>query len=251
MKLLARGVVAASLCIAAGSASAAVTRVSEGAFTAAAGLITFGEFSDGTVNPTYAPVDYGGGAGAPTVTFDGFFTGQSLSLSPGVDCPGAAASGCVIGAPTGPLSLDASSPDTFITDDGANPTSPVLSGTPLFNGPISVLFDSDQFGVGFDGGFFNDIGSTAITAYARDGSVLGSVVNIGTGIEFLGLVSDSADIAGVALQLVGAESAGFAIDNLRFGKRGAVTPTIPVPAALPLLASGLLALGLYRRRRAA
>ncbi|RMF12176.1 MAG: PEP-CTERM sorting domain-containing protein [Alphaproteobacteria bacterium] len=236
---------------------AAVVRVSEGDFVAGSGLITFSEFSVGTVNPTYTPGDYGGGAGSPTVTFDGFFMGQSLSANPGVDCPGAAASACVVGSPTNPLTLDAAAPDTFITTDGANPTSPVLSGTPRFNGPIAVLFDVDLAGVGFDGGFFDAAGSTGITAFARDGSILGTVVNVGTGIEFLGLVTDdgSEQIAGVFLDLVGSEPAGFAIDNLRFGRRGEVVVPgggdIPAPAALGLLGFGIAALGALGRRRKA
>src|SRR5690606_15342513 len=132
---------------------------------------------------------------------------------PGVDCPGAAASACVVGSPTGSLALDPSSPNTFITGDGANPTSPVLSGSPLFSGPIAVLFDIDLAGVGFSGGFFDAVGSTGITAFARDGSLLGTVSNFGLGIDFLGLVTDdgTAQIAGVFLDLVGAEPAGFAI----------------------------------------
>src|ERR1700758_4757230 len=78
-----------------------IIEITQGAFTAQAGEITFGEVPLGTVNPTYTPGMYGGGAGAPTVTFGGYFTGQSLSGNPGVDCPGAEASGCVVGAPTG------------------------------------------------------------------------------------------------------------------------------------------------------
>src|SRR3546814_2340456 len=91
-------------------------------------------------------------SGSPVVPTAGWFLGQSLSATPGVDCPGGAASACVVGSITGPLTLDPLSPDVFITGDGSNPTSPVLSGTPTFNGPISVWFDTDQFGVGFDGG---------------------------------------------------------------------------------------------------
>ncbi len=142
-------------------------------------------------------------------------------------------------------------PDTFINPDGANPTSPVLSGTPLFNGPIAILFDIDQAGVGFDGGFFDAAGSTGITAFARDGSLLGTVVNLGTGIEFLGLVTDdgSAAIAGVFLDLVGSEPAGFAIDNLRFGERGEVIVPNPAPASLALFAVGLIAASAAFRRR--
>ncbi len=221
-------------------------------FTAAAGVITFSEFAGGTQNPTYLAADYGGGAGAPTVRFGGFFTGQSLSATPGADCPGAAASACVVGSPTGALSLDAASPVTFITGDGANPTSPVLSGRPTFNGPIAVLFDTDQAGVGFDGGFFNAAGSTGITAFARDGSLLGTVANTGLGIEFLGLVTNDGQnrIAGVFLDLVGAEPAGFAIDNLRFGVRGqVVTPGIPEPTTWAMMILGFGAIGGSLRRR--
>ena len=255
MKNLQRGALAAAALLAsAAAAQAGILRVTEANFTAAAGLITFSEFTVGTTNPTYNPVDYGGGAGAPTVTFEGLFTGQSLSASPATDCPGAAATACVSGTPVGPLSLDAAAPDTFITTDGANPTSPVLSGTPTFNGPIAVLFSSDQYGVGFDAGFFDDVGSTAITAFDRDGNLLGSVSNEGTGIEFLGLVNDNptAVIAGVFLDLIGAEGSGFAIDNLRFGVVGeVVNPTdVPVPAALPLLAAAVAGFGLLRRRAA-
>ncbi len=249
---------AAAIAVASVSAAdALVIRVSEASFISGSGLITFSEFGGGTVNPTYAPGDYGGGAGAPTVTFDGWFLGQSLSLNSGVDCPGAAPTACVVGSPGGPLALDPNSPDTFITSDGANPTSPVLSGSPLFNGPIAILFSEDQFGVGFDGGFFDGVGSTGITAFDRSGNLLGTVANEGLGIEFLGLVTDdaTAQIAGVFLDLVGSEPAGFAVDNIRFGVVGQVVPpdaVVPAPAALPLmgLAIGALSLAAARRRRA-
>lgn len=233
-----------------------IHRVTEAVFTPDAGLITFSEFSLGTVNPTYTPADYGGGAGAPTVTFDGFFDGQSLGTV--ATCPaGAALTGCVVGSPTGPLALDPASPETHIQTDGANPTSPVLSGEPTFNGPVSVLFDTDIAGVGLDGGYFDAIGGTAITAFARDGSVLGTVTNEGFGIEFLGLVTDdlSDSIAGLQFSLVGAEPAGFGIDNLRFGRADAIDEggpaEVPEPATLLLMGSGLasLALGARRRRR--
>jgi hypothetical protein len=198
-------------------ASAAILKIDESAFNAQAGLITFSEKPNGTINPVYSPSQYGGGVGAPTVSFGGTFIGQTVGQQP---IPtGARPSGVVNGTPTGSLSLLSGSPNTFISGDASNPTSPVLSGSPQFNGPISILFSTDQAGVGLSGGFFDSIGSTAITAFARNGTLLGSVLNTRTGIEFLGLVTSdgSNQIAGLQFSLVGAENAGFAIDNVRFG----------------------------------
>ncbi len=243
---------AMSASLLASAAHASIVRVSAADFVAGSGQITFSEFAINTQNPVYNPADYGGDINSPKVSFGGFFTGQSLSANPGVDCPGAAATACVVGTPTAALSLDANSPFTFITTDGSNPTSPVLSGSPTFNGPIAVLFDKDQAGVGFDGGFFNAIGSTGITAFDRNGNLLGTVANLGTGIEFLGLVTSdgSSQIAGVFLDLVGAEPAGFAIDNLRFGVQGQIViPGAPEPGSWALLIAGFGLTGVAMRRR--
>jgi hypothetical protein len=234
------------------SAHAAVIKVGQSAFTPQAGVITFSEKPVNTQNPVYTPSQYGGGVGAPTVSFGGVFTGQTVGQPP---IPaGAVSTGVVNGTPTGSLSLDSNSPATFITTDSSNPTSPVLSGTPTFNGPISILFSTDLAGVGLDGGFFNAIGGTAIRAFARDGSFLGQVTNQSQGIEFLGLVTDDGQnrIAGLQFSLVGGEPFGFGIDNLRFGTVGQVVvpPTnIPTPALLPGLIG--LGVGVLRKRKAA
>lgn len=235
--------------LSAASVDAAVVRIPESAFNSDAGLITFREFPIGTVNPAYTPGDNGGAPTAPTVTFEGFFDGQMLSASPGTDCPGGAATACVTGTPTDPLTVDADAPDTFISRDTANPTSPVLSGSPRFAGPIAIHFDIDVAGVGLDGGYFDASNSTSIAAFARDGSSLGSVVNEGLGIEFLGLITDDGtdQIAGLLFSIIGDEPAGFGIDNLRFGRQGEVV--IPIPAALPLFVSGLFGLGMLGWRR--
>lgn len=257
MKFITHLIAAAAALAAVASANAQIVKVGVGAFTAQSGLITFSEKPLGTSNPIYNPADYGGGAAAPVVSFGGFFAGQLLGTAG--TCPaGAAVSGCVVGLPTGPLALAPTSPATRIVGDGANPTSPVLSGSPIFNGPIGILFSVDQAGVGLDGGFFDAIGGTAITAFDRSGNSLGRVTNERTGIEFLGLVTanGSATIAGLLFSLVGAEPAGFAIDNVRFGAAGQVIVPpppggVPEPTTLALVGVALVGIWSASRRRQA
>ncbi|WP_332878989.1 PEP-CTERM sorting domain-containing protein [Massilia sp. S19_KUP03_FR1] len=231
--------------------NASVVRIDAKAFTPQAGLITFSEMALGTMNPIYNPVDYGGGATAPSVSFGSYFTGQSISA--GACSPGAAPTGCVTGTPTGPLSLALAAGGAFISQDSANPSSPVLSGTPTFNGPIAILFSVGLTAVGLDGGYFDGIAGTVITAFGFDGSVLGTMSNQGLGIEFLGLATQdgSATIAGLLFSLAGNEPSGFAIDNLRFGTAGQVVvpPSIPEPSSIALAIAAMLALTLARRRR--
>jgi len=248
---LVMGVAAAALLGLAASAHAAgIIDIDESAFQAGAGLITFSEFPEGTVNPVYAPSAYGGGAGSPTVTFGGFFTGQSLGTA--ATCPaGAAVTGCVLGNPTGPLTIDPNSPQTFITGDGAQPTAPILSGSPTYNGPIAIEFSTPQTGVGLIGGYFDAANSTAITAYDANGNVIGSVTNPTTGDVFLGLVTadHSATIAGLLFSLVGDEPEGFDVDNIQFGVGAqVVAPGTPEPSTWAMMLIGFVGLGIAGRR---
>jgi len=215
-------------------AKAAVLLIGEANFHSDAGLITFSEFPQWTVNPVYSPQDYGGTNSSPTIRFGGFFQGQSLGNAQSCP-PGAMVTGCVQDSPTGNLTLDANSPGTYIIQDVSNPTSPVLSGFPIFNGAISILFSENVAAVGLSGGYFNTIGATAITAFGRDGTNLGSVNNSALGIEFLGLASADGlnQIAGLQFSLVGPEPAGFAIDNLRFGQFSQVDIPVPTPSVSP------------------
>jgi hypothetical protein len=197
-----------------------VVRIDRSAFLPDAGSITFDEHPVGTLNPIYPPDAYGAGSTRVTVTFGGYFQGQAIG-EPG-QCPaGAAPTGCIQGEPSGPLGLDPTAPATFIETDRANPHSPSLSGTPRFNAPVSMLFDTDVAGVGLMGGFFNAQNSTAIRAFDRRGRLIGGVTNLELGMEYLALVTEdgSERIAGLQFSLVGPEPAGFGIDDLSFAKR--------------------------------
>jgi hypothetical protein len=222
---------------------AGLVNLGPGSFTPLASQITFSEQPLNTPNPVYNFIGLPD-LGNVTVNFGGNFVGQTagggfpITLTDHTPTPGVA------------LALDGAAPQTFITNDASNPTSPVLSGTPTFNGPVSVLFSQPVAGVGLDGGYFNAIGATTIEAYDSLGNVLGSIVNSQLAIEFFGLADSTGQnvIAGISFFITGSEPAGFAIDNLTFGAKGAIN-LVPEPATLLLFGLGLTALAGASRRK--
>lgn len=238
-------VAGAALTLSASVASAQLVNLGAGSFTPAATKITFDEAGHpgGQTNPVYNFTALPG-LGDMTVSFAGAFTGQTVT---GTSVQ------TLAGAPTGPLSLNTSY-TTFITGDGANPTSPVLSGSPTFNGPIVMLFSKPVGAVGLSGGFFDAIGGTSITAYNALGTALGTMTNTSYGVEFYGLAVGSGlnEISGLAFYITGNEPAGFAIDNVTFGTMDElVNPpnVVPEPSSVALMAAGLFALGFAARKR--
>jgi hypothetical protein len=225
------------------NAHAVLVNLGPGSFTPAASVITFSEpgYPVGTLNPVYNFTGLSG-LGNVTVSFGGHFVGQTASGGFPVTLSDH--------TPTSPLALDPSAPNTFIADDGAVQTSPVLSGTPIFNGPISVFFSTPVAGVGLSGGYFNTIGATTIEAYDANGDILGSLVNSQLGIEFYGLADSTGAnvISGISFFITGSEPAGFGIDNLTFGAKDVINPTVPEPSTFLLLGAGLGGLALLRRK---
>ncbi len=111
--------------------------------------------------------------------------------------------------------------DPFITNDSANPSTPVLSGTPQFQGDIDGKFvkpgTNDQCAVQsftLDAGYFDELGSTRIEWFDPDGKKLGQRINSRHGIEQLKI--EGGNIASWRIGIVKNEPAGYAIDNVFF-----------------------------------
>lgn len=124
----------------------------------------------------------------------------------------------------------------FITTDGANPTSPVLSGTPKFFGAIEGYFVDPSTGAvrtvdGFslDAGYFDEAGTTRLTWYDKNGKIISSATNNKTGIQTFIVNYLSRDdsvnppklksqsiIAKWRIESISADPAGFAVDNVSF-----------------------------------
>jgi RHS repeat-associated protein len=108
----------------------------------------------------------------------------------------------------------------FISTDGSNPTSPVLSGTPQFQGAINGAFVQPDgtprtvSGFTVDVGYIDNPGSTEVVAYDVNGAVLETVPVNGFGI--VTITVSHAGIRSFRVQITSVESAGFAIDNLSF-----------------------------------
>lgn len=111
----------------------------------------------------------------------------------------------------------------FITNDGANPTSPVLSGTPLFTGNITGTFvkptdgsPSTATSFSLDAGYFDAIGSVVLSWFDSSGNLIGTQQNSTLGIEHFTVISSPPEpgIAKWEIGVAGSEPAGFAIDNV-------------------------------------
>ena len=120
---------------------------------------------------------------------------------------------------------------TFTSPDGANPTSPVLSGTPRFVGPITGTFVRPSThapgtidGFSLDVGYIDDPGSVHVVVRDADGDQIDELIADSTGI--VPLTSTAPGAASFVVETVAGESAGFAIDNLSFD------PPVPSLAAL-------------------
>lgn len=121
--------------------------------------------------------------------------------------------------------------NVYVTGDGSNPTSPVLSGVPLFQGPIRGRFvipgtttPTTVFGFSLDVGYIDSRNSVEVTYYDAAGATIGSMKAQSLGIDRITVRAK--DIASFSVHTVSDEPAGFAIDNLEVLRAPAgITPT--------------------------
>jgi hypothetical protein len=110
----------------------------------------------------------------------------------------------------------------YITEDESNPTSPVLSGEPRFEGPIVGHFvipgtdtPTTVNELELDAGYIDDPGSVEIVAHLANGQTRTAVADH-LGIDQISMATRG--IASFTVQEVSEEDNGFAIDNLGFSR---------------------------------
>lgn len=110
--------------------------------------------------------------------------------------------------------------EPFVTTDGSNPTSPVLSGTPRFFGDLEVVVvdpatgvDSTSNGVQLDVGYINNRDSVEIVAFDPEGRRIATRRTNAFGINEVRI--EGARIQRLTIRAVAREDAGFAIDNVK------------------------------------
>lgn len=110
----------------------------------------------------------------------------------------------------------------FVSSDSANPTSPVLSGSPRFRGAIEGRFVNPADGktpavvqsFTLDWGYFDELYSTRMEWFDPAGKKLGQRTNTRLGIERITV--EGGNIARWRTSIILTEPAGYAVDNVSF-----------------------------------
>ncbi|MEN0015731.1 MAG: hypothetical protein AAGC46_20345, partial [Solirubrobacteraceae bacterium] len=118
-----------------------------------------------------------------------------------------------------------------LTSDGSNPCSPVLTGLPTFEGPVSGRFvipgtdtPTTVSRISMNVGYINQVDSTQISLFGTDGKLIAMRRAQSLGINAVSIQIDG--IASFTVESISREDGGFAVDNLDFGDAiPGITPT--------------------------
>lgn len=126
----------------------------------------------------------------------------------------------------------------FITTDASNPTSPVLSGSPQFNGTITGTFVDPTTGANatvnsfqMDAGYFDSLNSTRLSVYDGSGNLISSQLNSAIGIQTF-VINSPTPIGSWQIEIVSNEPNGFAVDNIGFNQPALNTTVVAIDAQL-------------------
>ncbi len=103
-----------------------------------------------------------------------------------------------------------------IVEDAANPDSPAFAGNDFYTGPIEINFSAPVSSIAFGAGSFNNLHSTEVVVYGRNGAVIARTTNaVDTGgYEQFSFEFGENVIARVRIVPVANDRGGFALDNV-------------------------------------
>ncbi len=246
MKKLFMGLaILAMVALSANAMALPVNQVASGSLTGA-GLITFDDVAGGGAPGTnYDAVFESNGA-----DFGERFAGQTLTTAGDFDI--------LSGAPTSSLSLAVgfAGQNLNVFDHYGSQVLTGLGpkGFPAYDsigeGSFAVLFDFDQSEFGFD--LVGGNGGTAfVDFFQRDGSLISSITLAGLSDQSYAFARDGGinDIAGISIY--NNDGGGIGFDNLVHDVPGGPggPGSVPEPATILLLGSGLFGLGFFGRKR--
>jgi hypothetical protein len=110
------------------------------------------------------------------------------------------------------------SPDSFITRDAANTEEPVLSGEPIFYGPINILFSRPVRGVAIQCGYFDGVGVMGIIFYSAAGVEIARRTNSVIGLETIGSQATRSKVSKVSSEITADDPTGYALGTIYIKK---------------------------------
>src|SRR5690349_2206194 len=121
--------------------------------------------------------------------------------------------------------------DGQIVNDVANTTSPSIAFDTSYQGPVSIKFSHGVSKIEFDAGGFNNVGSTRIALFGRNGFKVEQVLNTKNTGPYEHFAFDFGEnvITRIRFIPVAGEDAGFAVDNISIGLK---------PESKPIALSG-------------